>query len=136
MSYLNSLMVFLDKFKAEAYALLRIAGGLMFAFHGMQKILGLLSDHPGPALFSQIWFGGMIELFGGLAVGLGLFARCAAFVCSGTMAVAYIQFHWKGHLDAYFFPAINHGETALLYSLIFLLIATQGADKWALRSDR
>jgi putative oxidoreductase len=122
---------FLEKFKAEAYALLRIASGFMFSFHGFQKILGLYSDFH-PALGSQLWFGGMIELLGGLAVLLGLQTRLAAFLCSGTMAVAYAQFHWKGQFDSQFFPALNHGETAALYAFVFLVIATQGPGKWAL----
>jgi putative oxidoreductase len=39
--------------------------------------------------------GGLIELLGGLAVMLGFQTRTAAFLCSGEMAVAYFQFHWK-----------------------------------------
>ncbi len=73
----------------------------------------------------------MIELLGGLAVMLGLQTRLAAFLCSGTMAVAYVQFHWKGQLNQNFFPALNGGEPAALFSLIFLLIAAGGAGKWA-----
>jgi len=43
----------------------------------------------------QLWFGGIIELVGGVMVLLGLQTRAAAFLCSGTMAVAYIQYHWE-----------------------------------------
>jgi putative oxidoreductase len=48
------------------------------------------------------------------------------------MAVAYIQFHWKFQIGAQLFPAINKGELALLYSLVFLLIACRGGVKWNL----
>src|SRR5262245_38650613 len=98
----------------RAYAILRIVSGLMFAFHGAQKILGVLSDFR-PPVGSQLWFGGLIELGAGTAIALGAFTTCAAFLASGTMAVAYFQFHWKLHGGAQFFPAINKGETAVLY---------------------
>lgn len=121
----------LERFSDHAYALLRIASGFMFSFHGAQKILGVLSEFR-PAAGTQLWFGGLIELLCGLAVMLGFQTRAAAFLASGTMAVAYFQFHWKLQLGAAFFPAINKGELAALYSFVFLLIACRGAVKWGL----
>lgn len=125
-------MKWLEKFSNHSYALLRIVTGLMFSFHGAQKILGVLSDHPQPAIGSQIWIGGIIELFGGLAVLLGFQTRVAAFLCSGTMAVAYLQFHWKFQMGPQFFPIVNQGELAVLYSLVFLYIACRGTVKWGI----
>ena len=122
----------LEKFTDHAYALMRIMTGLMFSFHGAQKILGVLSDFPRPPIGSQTWFGGIIELAGGLAVVLGFQTRAAAFLCSGTMAVAYFQFHWKFQLGPNFFPTVNHGELAVLYSFVFLFIACRGGVKWCL----
>ncbi len=124
-------MKLLAKYTDYAYALLRIVSGFMFAFHGCQKIIGILSDFH-PAVGSQLWFGGLIELLGGLLVMLGYQTRWAAFICSGEMAVAYFQFHWKLHFGANFFPAINKGELAALYSFVFLFIATRGGGKWSL----
>jgi len=124
-------MKWLEKRADTAYALLRIVSGFMFCFHGMQKILGVLSDHRPPA-FSQMWFGGMIELLGGLAVMLGFETRLAAFLCSGEMAVAYFQFHWQFRFGANFLPVINKGELAVLYCFVFLLIACRGGGKWSL----
>ena len=124
-------MKWLGKYADDAYDLLRIVTGFMFAFHGSQKILGLLSDFQPPA-GSQLWFGGIIELVGGLMVMLGFQTRAAAFLCSGTMAVAYCQFHWKLQLGSQLFPAINKGELALLYSFVFLFIACRGGVKWCL----
>ncbi len=120
----------LSKYSDHAYALMRIAAGFMFAFHGCQKILGILSDFR-PPLGSQLWFGGLIELIGGLMIMLGWRSRWAAFICSGEMAVAYIQFHWKFQLGAKFFPAVNNGELAVLYAFVFLLIACRGGVKWS-----
>jgi putative oxidoreductase len=114
-----------------AYALLRIVAGFMFSFHGMQMILGLLAQSQ-PPVGSQLWFGGLIELLGGLTVMLGIQTRTAAFICSGTMAVAYAQFHWKFQFDARFFPGVNQGELAALYAFVFLLIACKGVGKWGI----
>lgn len=121
----------LERFSDYAYALMRIITGFMFSFHGAQKIFGILSDYR-PAVGSQIWFGGLIELLGGLAVMLGFQTRVAAFLASGTMAVAYFQFHWKFQTGSMVLPAINEGELAVLYCFVFLYIACRGAGKWSL----
>ncbi len=124
-------MKHLAKFADHAYALMRIVAGFMFSFHGVQKILGILSEFQ-PAVGSQLWFGGLIELIGGIAIMLGYGTRWAALICSGEMAVAYFQFHWKLQLGPQFFPTINKGELAALYSFVFLYIACRGGGKWSL----
>lgn len=124
-------MKWLAKYADEAYALMRITTGFMFSCHGAQKILGILSDFQ-PPMGSELWFGGILELIGGLAVMLGYQTRFAAFLCSGEMAVAYFQFHWKLQMGRNFFPAINKGELAALYCFVFLYIATRGGVKWKL----
>ena len=118
----------MKKIEPFAYALLRVMTGSMFAFHGAQKIIGLLSVSR-PPVGSQLWVGGLIELFGGAAVTFGLGTRWAAFLCSGTMAVAYIQFHWRFRFDSNIFPAVNHGELAALYCFVFFLIFCRGDAK-------
>jgi putative oxidoreductase len=124
-------MKWLEKYAEYAYALLRIVSGFMFSLHGAQKILGLLAQSQ-PPVGSLSWFGGLIELFGGLLIMLGWQARAAAFLCSGQMAVAYFLFHWKFQFGSGFFPVINRGELAALYCFVFLYIATRGAGKWSL----
>ena len=126
----------LSQYSSNAYALLRINIGLLFAFHGMQKIFGILATHSSPPLFSQIWVGGLIELVGGLLIAIGFKTRWAAFLSSGTMAVAYIQFHWKFQFDSNFFPAINKGELAMVYAFVFLFIAANGPGKWAIDKEK
>lgn len=128
-------MRFLDPFADRAYALLRIVSGFMISFHGAQKILGVLSTFR-PPVGSQLWIGGIIELFGGLAILLGFQTRLAAFLCSGMMAVAYFQFHWKFQLGSKFFPTINEGELAVLYCFVFLLIACRGTVRWGIDRRR
>lgn len=112
--------------ETAAYALVRVVAGAMFSFHGVQKILGLFTDHV-PAVGSQLWLGGLIELLCGAAIALGIFTPWAAFLASGTMAVAYVQFHWKLQAGAALLPAVNKGELAALYSVVFLLVAARGA---------
>lgn len=109
----------------RVFAALRILSGLLMALHGAQKF-GFLGTFVPPA-GSQLWFGAWIEVIGGLLVALGLWAVPAAFVVSGTMAVAYVQFHWKLQLGTGFFPGQNKGELALVYCFLFLYIACHGA---------
>jgi putative oxidoreductase len=123
-------MKWLDRFSDPTYAALRMLSGLLISFHGVQKVFGVLATSR-PPLFSQIGFGGLIELVCGLAILLGFQTRLAAFLCSGTMAVAYIQFHWKFQFGPAFFPAINEGELALVYCFLFLYLACRGGGKWA-----
>ena len=109
-----------------AYAALRMVTGTLFAFHGIQKVLGLLTDKQ-PPVGSQLWIGGMIELVAGMLIAVGLFTVWSAFLSSGTMAVAYAQFHWKFAFDSGFFPVVNRGELAVVYAFLFLFIACRGA---------
>ena len=121
----------LSIYSDHVYALLRIITALMFTFHGLQKIFGILTEQQ-PETGSQIWIGGLIELWCGFFVALGFQTRWAAFLASGTMAVAYSQFHWKFQLGQDFFPAVNKGELAVLYCFVFLFIASRGGVKWCI----
>ena len=107
------------------YAALRIVTGLLFAFHGLQKVFGVLSEFQ-PPVGSQLWIGGLIEVVAGTLIAVGFGTVYAAFLASGTMAVAYSQFHWKFAFDSNFLPALNKGETAVIYAFVFLFIACRG----------
>ncbi len=123
--------------EAPAYAALRMVAGAMFSLHGAQKILGWFTTRTPPEVFTQSWVGGWIELVGGMLVALGLFTRGAAFLCSGTMAVAYVQFHWKLQVfEAQWNPLVNKGELALLYCFVFAFIAARGSGIAALDRRR
>ena len=124
-------MKWLARFADHTYALLRIVAGFLFSFHGAQKILGLFTEQQ-PPIGSQIWIGGLIELVGGLLIMLGFQTRLAAFLCSGTMAVAYFQFHWKLQVGPAFFPTVNKGELAALYCFLFLFVSCRGGVKWCI----
>jgi putative oxidoreductase len=116
------------RIEGAAYVLLRAVAGVMFACHGLPKLFGLFGSGPRPAIGSQLWVGGLIELGAGVLIALGLFTRVAAIFASGAMAVAYFQFHWKLQLTGgKWLPLVNRGELAALYSFLFLFIAARGA---------
>ncbi|MEO8706841.1 MAG: DoxX family protein [Kofleriaceae bacterium] len=119
-------MAYLRLLETISYVVLRIVSGSAFAFHGMQKILGIYAK--APVDDNQMWIGGLIELVGGLFIAFGFLTRGAALIASGTMAVAYIQFHWKLDFGDKFFPALNGGELALIYCFLFLFVAFRGGD--------
>jgi putative oxidoreductase len=124
----------LDRPRLEtwSYAALRIVAGFMFLFHGLQKVFGQFTAKAPPELFSQKWFGGVIELVAGILIMVGLFTRPAAFLAAGTMAVAYFQFHMIA--KAQLLPIQNGGELAVLYCFVFLMVFARGAG--AISLDR
>ena len=121
----------LGRFAPQAYALLRIVAGLLFACHGAQKLFGAfggIGGHPAPYL-SQLGLAGFIEFFGGLMIATGFFAGFAAFIASGEMAFAYFQAHAPRGL----WPIQNGGEPAVLYCFLFLYIACRGTVTWGIK---
>lgn len=107
---------------------LTLVAGAALSFHGVQKVFGWMAQGRTFTVGSQLWVGGLIELVCGTLIALGLFARPAAFLASGTMAVAYVQFHWKLSLaGGMWLPSMNKEELALIYCFLFLFIATHGA---------
>ncbi|NKB63296.1 MAG: DoxX family membrane protein [Gammaproteobacteria bacterium] len=126
-------MNFLDGFKEHSYALLRIISGYLFLWHGTQKFLNFPVPGPGE-LNALMTLGGGIEIVGGLLILIGLFTRVAAFICSGTMAVAYWVFH-APHGNP-IFPMVNNGELAVMYTFVFLYIAARGPGIWSVDSAR
>lgn len=74
-----------------------------------------------------MWIGGVIELVAGTLIAVGFLTVWAAFIASGMLAVAYVQFHWKFAFDSAFFPGVNKGELAIVYAFLFLYIASKGS---------
>src|SRR5436190_5098168 len=117
---------------------LRIAMGVDFIAHGLQKVFGAFNG-PGwagwtamsqmaPFSFMKpagIWLGiaALSELIGGLLVLLGLFTRVGAFLIACVMLTAIIGVHWPN------FFANNRGfefPFVLLAVALALLISGSG----------
>ena len=124
-------MKFLDGFGEQAYALLRIVSGLLFMAHGVQKFFNFPAAFHYP-LTPMLQAAGAIELIAGGLIVIGLFTRPAAFIASGMSAVGY----WVVHAPNGLYPIVNGGETIILYTFIFLFIATRGAGIWSIDASR
>jgi putative oxidoreductase len=137
MPFKRSSTVSLARLEPIAFAALRIVAGSAFFFHGAQKLLGWFATRAGPAVGSQLWVGGLVELTCGALIAVGLFTRPAAFLASGTMAVAYTQFHWKLAMDGgKFLPIVNQGELALIYCFLFFFVFAHGPGAVSLDAVR
>ncbi|MBJ7411981.1 MAG: DoxX family protein [Phenylobacterium sp.] len=119
-----------SRFTPQAITALRVVTGLLFIGHGLVKLAGFPEGaQPGmQPLLSLFGVGAVIEVVTGALVVLGLFTRPAAFVASGQMAVAYFMFH----APSSFYPVLNGGEPAILFTFIFLLLSTTGAGAYSL----
>lgn len=118
-----------------ALSILRIVAGLIFLAHGTQKLLGFPAGEragAGLAFDSLGSFAGPIEIVAGILITLGLFTRPAAFVASGTMAVAY----WYAHAPQNFFPVNNGGDAAILYCFVFLYFVFAGPGPLSIDAKR
>jgi putative oxidoreductase len=117
-------------------SLLRIVAAFLFMQVGTAKLFAL----PGPImptggtapLASLAGVAGVLETFGGLLLLVGLFTRPVAFLLSGEMAVAY--FH--AHAPHGFWPVLNQGAPAALYSFLFLYLSAAGAGPWSIDALR
>lgn len=120
-------MGILSRYSPFILGITRIVLGLLFLEHGLMKLFGFPAPMgPGP-LPPMIMAAGLIELVGGTLITLGLYSRVAAFIASGEMAFAY----FLGHAKAGFYPALNHGELAIVYCFVFLYLAAAGPGSLA-----
>ena len=123
-------------YRQQTYALMRIVIGFLFLWHGLSKLFGIPVPVPAGVPAFVLYIAGPIELIGWVLVMVGFMTRWAAFLCSGMMAVAYFQFHWKLELGSRVFPIVNGGELAVIYCFVFLLVAARGAGIWSLDRAR
>jgi putative oxidoreductase len=119
--------MFMSRFETQAYAIMRIIVGILFLWHGSQKLFNFPpSGHEIPLYIA--WVAGPIEFFGGLLILVGLFTSWVAFIACGEMAYAY----WTAHGTHAILPIINHGELALLFCFIFLYISAKGSGVFSI----
>jgi putative oxidoreductase len=111
-------------------SILRIITALLFMEHGLMKIAHFPAEQPGvpsplpPLLIAAA----IIEVAGGLMLTIGLFTRIVAFVCAGEMAAAYFMVH----LPKSVWPAVNGGDTAIMFCFVFLYLVFAGPGEWSL----
>lgn len=121
--------------------MLRIVTALLFIEHGTAKLFGfpamqMAGDAPAGGLPPLMLIGGILEVFGGLAILVGFLTRPVAFILAGEMAVAY----WMMHVPSGgFFPLTNGGDSAVLFCFVFLYLVFAGPGAWSvdgLRASR
>jgi putative oxidoreductase len=117
-------------------SVLRIAAALMFIPAGTMKLfafpMGMPPNGGTAKLLSQVWVGGVLEVFGGALLLIGLWTRPVAFLLAGEMAVAYFQFHFPKSI----WPTMNGGVAAALYCFIWLYFSAAGAGPWSVDERR
>ena len=116
----------LSAYAPQALAVLRVVAAVLFLAHGVQKVLGFPEGMSPPA-GSIFWFAGVIEIITGVLIAIGFFTRPAAFIASGTMAVAY----WMAHAPSSPLPVVNGGDAAILFCFFFLYLVFAGPGAWS-----
>lgn len=119
---------FLNTMQPHVLSVMRIVAAFLFMQHGGQKLFGFPgSQRHGFELFSLMGAAGILELFGGALLLVGLFTRPVAFVLSGMMGVAYFMAHAKKN----FWPILNGGELAIMFCFAFFYLAFAGGGSWS-----
>lgn len=134
---MSNLIQRLDAIQPYGIAFLRVSVGALILLHGMAKVFGIPSAmvvNTLTPLFSPHGGAGLIQTLCGIFIIVGLFTRPAAFLLSGTLAVAYLG--WKASARDWWLPAVNGGEDAVLYSLIFITLSIVGGGAYALDNLR
>jgi putative oxidoreductase len=120
----------LEAWSPQVLSVFRIITALLLIEHGLMKLFHLPAAMPGLSdpLPPLLMVAGVIEVVGGMLVAVGLYASVAAFICSGEMAVAYLMIH----APQSFWPALSHGDSAILFCFVFFYLAIAGPGPWTL----
>jgi putative oxidoreductase len=124
----------------------RIVLAWIFVYYGGGKLFGWFN---GPGLHgTSIYFsqsahlhpggffavlGGVIELFGGVAVGLGLFSRLAGVALFGDMVMAMITVTWATGINSHTAPPGYQLNLAL--AGLALVVAFLGSGRFSLDAE-
>ncbi len=115
-------------------SVLRMVAAVTFMLAGTMKLfafpVGIPPNGGTVQLVSELGVGALLEVFGGGLLLVGLFTRPVAFILSGEMAVAYIQFHFPQG----FWPVMNGGVPAMIYCFVWLYFSSAGGGAWSLDS--
>jgi len=132
----------LSKYRPYALTALRVVAALCFMAHGTQKMFGFPASQMGGGggfeLFSLMGVAAVLEVFGGLAILIGLFTRPVAFILAAEMAYAFWFMHVS--MGGTIIPVANGGDAAALFCFIFLYLVFAGPGAFsvdaALKSRR
>ncbi|MGV3651422.1 MAG: DoxX family protein [Devosia sp.] len=114
----------------KALGALRIVSSLLFIAHGTQKLFAFPVGFP-MEMNAMLYAAAVIELITGILMLIGFQTRIAAFLASGTMAVAY----WLGHAPMSPWPVANMGDAAILFCFVFLYLVFAGPGAWSIDKD-
>lgn len=120
----------------QLLSVLRIVSAYLFLLHGTAKYFGVpkVPYFDNLQVFSLVGVAGIIEIVFGILLLIGLFSRLSAFILSGLAAFAYFIGHAsKGN---FFFPMLNGGESAVLFSFAFLYLCVAGPGPWSVDAAR
>lgn len=124
----------LNRYQPQALAVLRIVTALCFMAHGTQKMFGFPASQMGGGgfeLFSLMGLAAVLEVFGGLAILLGVFTRPVAFILAGQMAYAFWFVHVPMMGQGNIIPVANGGDGAVLFCFVFLYLVFAGPGAWS-----
>jgi putative oxidoreductase len=114
----------LEKLLPLALLLLRLALGIVFAYHGLPKLRDPQDwtqsfVHMGfPGYFAYI--AGAVETLGGLLLAIGLCTRLAGLLLAGEMTIALLRVDLPGSL----LKVRNYELSMLLAAASFVLVVT------------
>ena len=129
--------------KDISWLLFRVMSCAMFMTHGFPKLFGAKSQpaigsgmttvniadlivFPMPLEINALFVAGVVELFGGALILVGLWTHVVALSAFIIMLFAFLTTHpaW--------FPTLNNGELATLYALVYLLMFAFGPGQYSL----
>ena len=126
-----------------SWTLLRVLASAMFMTHGYAKLFGQnpqvfrgggmttvnMADtivFAMPFNINALFVAGVIELFGGLLILVGLWTHMVSFFAMLLMVMAYATAHFA------WFPTLNNGELAAMYFLVYLSLFSIGPGPFSL----
>jgi putative oxidoreductase len=125
-------MNFLKRWEPVALLVLRLGLATVFIYHGYPKLFGgterFVESFQAIGLPAYVvYIAGVIELFGGIALALGLFTPIAGLLLVLDMAAAM----WKYNLNEGI-SAVREYELPLILGLAALAIAATGGGPFSL----
>jgi putative oxidoreductase len=128
--------------KDWTWTLFRVISAAMFMTHGFGKLfgenpqpfmgggvtsinIGELISIPIPMDINALFLTGVVELFGGLLILIGLWTPVVTLIAAFFMIMAYLTSHLA------WFPTLNRGELAAMYVVSYLVLFAFGPGPYS-----